>query len=156
MQQPGFQTCRSKLSYCLEMHKRRGTPLPTYFPVVLLVRTTLQCRRRHRDIPSTPRSSQSQVSPYQDVFQRGGHAVVSASGRPAGLDRVLHAHRYVVSCGGWQGWARALDPIPAFPPLQCRGSSLPFISPCSAMHAGLLYRATPAQGCCLPCFMRAL
>lgn len=57
---------------------------------------------RHRSLMPTPlvlRAGQSQVGAHQNLLQRGGHAVVPAPRRPAGLHGVLHAHRHVVSHG---------------------------------------------------------
>lgn len=49
--------------------------------------------------PLVLRAGQSQVGAHQNLLQRGGHAVVPAPRRPAGLHGVLHAHRHVVSHG---------------------------------------------------------
>lgn len=46
--------------------------------------------------PSSRRFSSSQISPDQDLLQRGGDPVVPPPRRAAGLHRVLHAHRHVV------------------------------------------------------------
>lgn len=52
------------------------------------------------------RFGSSQVCAHQDLLQRGGHAVVSAPRRLAGLLRVLYSDRHVVS--GLAGLRRAL------------------------------------------------